>query len=160
MTRPKPEGFRSITPHLAVRDAPAAIDFYRKAFEAEELYRNTTADGAAVTHAELLLGDSRFFVNDEFPEHGVKSPRTVGGASVTLHIYVEDVDAVFQRAGAAGAKILVPPADQFWGDRYGILEDPFGHRWSIATMIEDLAPGEIQRRSAAHERGEGEGGTR
>src|SRR5438067_12701248 len=139
MTRTRPEGFRSITPHLAVRGAAEAIRFYREAFGAEELYRNTTSDGAAIIHAELLLGDSRFFVNDELPEHGVTSPLTVGGASVTLHLYVEDVDEVFSRASAAGAKVLLPPADQFWGDRYGILEDPFGHRWSIATMIEDLA---------------------
>jgi PhnB protein len=152
MTKARPEGFRSITPHLAVRGAAAAILFYRDAFGAEELYRNATPDGATVVHAELLLGDSRFFVNDEFPEHGVTSPLSVGGASVTLHVYVDDVDAVFARAAAAGAKILVAPADQFWGDRYGILEDPFGHRWSFATMLEDLAPDEIQRRSDAHQR--------
>jgi PhnB protein len=160
MTKAKPEGFRSITPHLAVRGAAAAVQFYREAFGAEELYRNLTADGAAVVHSELLLGESRFFVNDEFPEHGVRSPLTAGGASVTLHLYVDDVDAVFARATAAGAQVLLPPADQFWGDRYGILEDPFGHRWSVATMLEDLAPDEIKRRSAAHERGDRKDGPR
>src|SRR5262245_49722808 len=154
MSKAKPEGFRSITPHLAVRGAAAAIRFYRDVFGAEELYRNTTPGGDLVVHAELLFGDSRFFVSDEFPEHGVKAPPTAGGASVTLHVYVDDVDALFERAVAAGATVLLAPADMFWGDRYGILEDPFGHRWSAATMIEDLAPDEIQRRSAAHQSSE------
>jgi PhnB protein len=159
MSGTRPEGFRAITPHLTVRGAPAAIDFYRRAFGAEELYRNTTADGQTVIHAELLLGESRFFVNDEIPEHDVRSPRTIGGTAVTLHVYVDDVDDVFERAAAAGARVLLPCADQFWGDRYGILEDPFGHRWSVATMIEDLAPDEIQRRSAAYLRKQEEAGS-
>jgi PhnB protein len=158
MRNARPVGFHSITPHLAVRGADAAIAFYRNAFGADELYRNASADGAVVIHAELLLGDARFFVNDELPEQGVRSPLTVGGASVTLHLYVEDVDALFARATAAGARVMLAPADRFWGDRYGILEDPFGHRWSIATMLEDLPPEEIQRRSRAAMKGkEGDG---
>ncbi len=146
MSRRVPEDFHTITPHLVVKGVPQAIDWYSKAFGAHELLRNTGPDGATIMHSELLLGDSRFFVVDEFP--GGTSPATLGGTPVTLHLYVEDVDAVFGRAVAAGAEVLLPVADRFWGDRYGMLRDPFGHRWSIASQIEDLSPRQLQERAA------------
>lgn len=144
---PVPEDFHTITPHLVVRDAAAAVAFYARAFGAEELYRNLAPDGVSIVHSELLLGDSRFFVNEEFPEHGQRSPLAHGGSAVTLHVYVEDVDALFTRAVAAGAETLIDVADQFWGDRYGRLRDPFGHEWSLASRIEDLSPDEIHQRA-------------
>jgi PhnB protein len=147
MTR-VPEDFHTITPQLVVNGVAAAIEWYSRALGANELLRNVAPDGTSIMHAELLLGDSRFFVVDEFPD-GAKSPRSLGGASVTLHLYVEDVDALFDRAVAAGAEVLLPVADQFWGDRYGMLADPFGHRWSIASRIEDLSPKKLQERAAS-----------
>jgi uncharacterized glyoxalase superfamily protein PhnB len=146
MTR-VPEDFHTITPHIVVNGVAAAIQWYTAAFGANELLRNMAPDGASVMHSELLLGDSRFFVVDEFPG-GAKSPKSLGGTAVTLHLYVEDVDAVFGRAVTAGAEVLLPVADQFWGDRYGMLTDPFGHRWSIASRIEDLSPKTLQERAA------------
>jgi uncharacterized glyoxalase superfamily protein PhnB len=148
--RPVPEEFHTITPHLVVRGVAEAVAFYRKAFGAEELYRNLAPDGKSIIHSELLLGDSRLFVNDELPEYGVQSPQTLGGSPITLHLYVEDVDAIFQRAVDAGAEVIMPVQNCFWGDRYGIVRDPFGHRWSLASRIEDLSPGEIQQRAAAY----------
>ena len=139
MTTPVPEDFHTITPQLAVKGVAAALDWYTKALGAHELLRHTAPDGQSIMHSELLLGDSRFFVVDEFPE-SMQSPATLGGTSVTLHLYVRDVDTLFNRAVDAGATVLMPVADQFWGDRYGILRDPFGHRWSIASRIEDLSP--------------------
>jgi PhnB protein len=144
--KPVPDELAAITPQLVVRDAPRALAFYKEAFGAHELYRNTTPDGAKVVHAELLLGSARFFVHDEFPQQGLVSPAPVG-ASVTLHLYVEDVDAFFARATRAGAEVVDPVADRFWGDRYGILRDPFGHRWSFASRIEDLSPRETTERN-------------
>jgi len=140
---PVPEDFHTITPQIAVKGVAAAIDWYTKALGADELLRNTAPDGASIMHAELLLGDSRFFVVDEFPD-SMASPASLGGTSVTLHLYVRDVDTLFNRAVEAGATVLMPVADQFWGDRYGILRDPFGHRWSIASRIEDLSPKKLQ----------------
>jgi PhnB protein len=148
MTTPVPEDFHTITPQIAVKGVGAAIDWYTKALGAHELLRNTGPDGASIMHSELLLGDSRFFVVDEFPE-SMASPATLGGTSVTLHLYVRDVDTLFTRAVDAGATVLMPVADQFWGDRYGILRDPFGHRWSIASRIEDLSPRKLQDRAKA-----------
>ena len=150
---PVPEDFRTITPHLVVRGVALAIDFYQRAFGASELFRNLAPDGVSVQHAELLLGESRFWVNDEFPEWGVRSPVTLGGSPVTLHLYVEDVDALWERAVAAGAEVVIPLEDQFWGDRYGILQDPFGHRWSFASRIEDLSPKQVQRRAREEQEG-------
>jgi uncharacterized glyoxalase superfamily protein PhnB len=147
--KPVPEDFHTISPHLVVRGVAAAVDFYRKAFGAQELYRNFAPGGKSIMHSELLLGDSRFFVNDEFPEHGVLSPPAIGGTPVTLHLYVEDVDAFFTRAVNAGAEVLMPVADCFWGDRFGILRDPFGHKWSVASRLEDLSPAEVQERARA-----------
>jgi uncharacterized glyoxalase superfamily protein PhnB len=140
------DDFHTITPHLTVRGVAEAIDFYCRAFGAAELYRNLAPDGKAVMHAELMLGDSRFFLHDEFPEHGEVSPLGGQTTGVKLHLYVEDIDLMFQAAVDAGATVIMPVQDCFWGDRYGILVDPFGHRWSIATRIEDLSPPQIQRR--------------
>ena len=145
---PVPEDFHTITPQLAVRGVAGAIEWYTKALGAHELLRNAAPDGQTIMHSELLLGDSRFFVVDEFPE-SMLSPATLGGTSITLHLYVRDVDSTFNRAVEAGATVLMPVADQFWGDRYGILRDPFGHRWSIASRIEDLSPKKLQDRARA-----------
>src|SRR5262249_7591422 len=146
MTR-VPEDFHTITPQLVVDGVATAIDWYTRALGAHELLRNVAPDGVSIMHAELLLGDSRFFVVDEFP-NGPRAPRSLGGTSVTLRLYVEEVDALFDRAVAAGAEAVMPVADQFWGDRYGILADPFGHRWSVASRIEDLSPKMLQERAA------------
>jgi PhnB protein len=141
------DDFHTITPHLIVRDAPRAIEFYTRAFGAAELYRNLAPDGKSVMHAELMLGDSRFLLHDEFPDQNLMSPLAFQGTGVTLHLYVDDVDAVFAAAVAAGAETLMPVEDCFWGDRYGILKDPFGHRWSVATRMKDLSPGDLQKRA-------------
>ena len=142
-----PEDFHTITPHLVVRGVERAVEFYRAAFGAHELLRNFAPDGATIMHSELLLGDSRFLVNDEFPDWGVLSPESLGGTPVTLHLYVEDVDGFVARAESAGAEVLMPVQDTFWGDRYGIVRDPFGHRWSVGSRIEDLSPEELHRRA-------------
>ena len=147
MSNRVPEDFHTITPQLVVKGVAAAIEWYTKALGAHELLRNTAPDGVSIMHSELLLGDSRFFVVDEFPGSAV-SPLSLGGSPVTLHLYVEEVDALFDRAVGAGAQVLMPVADQFWGDRYGIVTDPFGHRWSIASRIEDLSPKALQDRAA------------
>jgi PhnB protein len=147
-TTPVPEDFHTITPQIVVKGVAAAIEWYSKALGAHELLRNTAPDGASIMHAELLLGDSRFFVVDEFPA-SMLSPSTLGGTTVTMHLYVRDVDSLFNRAVEAGATIVMPVADQFWGDRYGILRDPFGHRWSMASRIEDLSPKKLQDRARA-----------
>jgi PhnB protein len=146
---PIPEDFRTITPHLVVKGVARAVEFYRQAFGAEELYRNLAPDGVSIIHSELLLGDSRYFINDEFPEHGVFAPDGTRGSGVTLHLYVPDVDSFYQRAVAAGAEVIFPLADCFWGDRYAIVKDPFGHRWSVASRIEDLSPSDIQAKAKA-----------
>jgi PhnB protein len=148
MTARVPEDFHTITPHLVVRGVAKAASWYSEAFGAHELLRNAAPDGERIMHCEMLLGDSRFFVVDEFPQ-APWSPASLGASSVTLHLYVEDVDTLFDRAVAAGAEVLLPVADQFWGDRYGMLRDPFGHRWSIASRIEDLSPRALQARAAA-----------
>jgi PhnB protein len=147
-TTPVPEDFHTITPQIVVKGVAAAIDWYSLALGAHELLRNVAPDGTSIMHAELLLGDSRFFVVDEFPD-SIVSPSTLGGTTVTMHLYVRDVDALFNRAVEAGATVVMPVADQFWGDRYGILLDPFGHRWSIASRIEDLSPKKLQDRAKA-----------
>jgi PhnB protein len=141
------DDFHTITPHLIVRDAPRAIEFYARAFGASELYRNLAPDGKSVMHAELMLGNSRFLLHDEFPEKNLLSPLAYQGTGVTLHLYVDDVDAVFGAAVDAGAEVIMPVEDCFWGDRYGILRDPFGHRWSVATRLKDLSPAQLQERA-------------
>jgi PhnB protein len=144
---PVPEEFHTITPHLVVRGVARAVVFYEQAFGAAELYRNLAPDGVSIMHSEMLLGDSRFFVNDEFPDYGVLSPQSLNGSPVTLHLYVEDVDAFFRQAVEAGAEELMAVTDAFWGDRYGILQDPFGHRWSVASRREDLSPAQTRERA-------------
>lgn len=146
MTTRVPEDFHTITPHLVVRDVARAIAWYTHALGAHELLRHAAPGGGAIMHSELLLGDSRFFVVDEFPD-AAWSPESLAGSTVTLHLYVEDVDALFDRAVGAGATVLLPVNDQFWGDRYGMLRDPFGHRWSIASRIEDLSPRAMKARA-------------
>ncbi len=147
-TKPIPKGFHTITPHLVVRDAGKAIEFYQRAFGAEASGVHRTPDGK-IMHAELKIGDSYLMLNDEFPEMKVLSPATLGGSPVTIHLYVEDVDALFKQAVAAGATATMPVMDQFWGDRYGKVSDPFGHNWSIATHKEDVNQEELTRRGAA-----------
>lgn len=139
---PIPEGFTTVTPHIVVRGAAKAIEFYRAAFGAEELCRMPGPDGS-IMHAELRIGNARVMLCDEFPEVA-RSPQSIGGSPVTLHLYVADVDAAAARAVKAGATVTMPIADQFWGDRYGKLRDPFGHSWSVATHIKDPTPEEMQ----------------
>jgi len=142
--RPIPDGFHTLTPHLTVRDAAKAIDFHKQAFGAE--VRGVSYEGKKVIHAALKIGDSMLMLNDEFPEWGTLSPLSSGnaGTGVAIHIYVEDVDSVFNRAVSAGATVKMPLMDQFWGDRYGQVVDPFGHRWSLATHVRDLSEEEMQ----------------
>ena len=145
--QPIPDGFHTVTPHLIMKDAAGAIEFYKNAFGAEETSRMPGPDGK-VMHAELKIGNSMLMIADEFPDMGSSGPKSIGGSPVTLHIYVDDVDALFDRAVKAGGKVTMPLADMFWGDRYGRLEDPFGHQWSIGTHTEDLTPEEIGQRAA------------
>lgn len=147
--KPIPSGFHTLTPHLVVKDASQAIEFYKKAFNAEEISRAPAPDGKSLMHADLKIGDSRFFLVDEFPEMDFRGPQSIGGTPVTIHMYVEDVDAAFSKAVAAGAQVRMPLADMFWGDRYGLLVDPFGHAWSLATHKEDLTPEDIGKRAQA-----------
>jgi PhnB protein len=144
-----PQGFHTVTPHLVVRGASEAIEFYKKAFGARELGRSPGPDGKSIMHAMVQIGDSRIFLNDEFPGMGAISPLGLKGSPVTIHLYVEDADRVFQQAVQAGAKVAMPLADQFWGDRYGIVIDPYGHHWSIGSHIKDMTPEEMQKAAAA-----------
>jgi uncharacterized glyoxalase superfamily protein PhnB len=145
-SKPIPEGFNTLTPHLVVKGASKAIDFYKKAFSAEEIRRMLGPDGKSIMHAELKIGNSRLMLVDEFPEMNARAPESIGGTPVTIHMFLKDADLVFKRAVDAGAQVRMPLADMFWGDRYGVLADPFGHLWSIATHIEDLTPEEIGKR--------------
>jgi len=139
---------RTLTPYLIVKDATKAIEFYREAFGAEELFRLTGPDGR-IGHAELRIGASVLMVADEFPDFGALGPTSIGGSPVSLHLYVDDVDAVVPRAEAAGATVLRRIADEFYGDRTAMLADPFGHKWHVATRTEDVSPAEMQRRWSA-----------
>jgi uncharacterized glyoxalase superfamily protein PhnB len=141
--KPIPEGMHSLTPHLVCAGAAEAIEFYKKAFNAVEMMR-LPGPGGKLIHASVRIGDSILMLVDEFPEMGAKSPKSLQGSPVTIHLYVEDADAAVAQAVAAGAKVTMPLADAFWGDRYGQLEDPFGHSWSVATHLRDLSPEEIQ----------------
>lgn len=143
-----PEGYHSVTPYLYIDGAAQAIQFYQKAFGAKEILRLPAPNGK-VGHAELQIGDSRIMLADEEPAMGSFGPKSVGGTPVSLMIYFEDVDRVFEKAVAAGAKVLKPLKDQFYGDRSASLEDPFGHKWFIATHIEDVSPEEIDKRVKA-----------
>lgn len=146
--KPIPEGFHSITPHLVVKGAEEAIEFYKNAFGAVEMVRLPGPDGNSIMHASLKIGDSVVMLVDEFPDMGCLSPDTINGTPVAIHLYVEDVDTVFNRAIEEGAKETMPLENTFWGDRYGKLEDPFGHSWSLATHIEDLTPEQIMENAA------------
>ena len=146
--KPKPEGFHTATPYLVIRDAARALEFYKKAFGATELFRMADPTGK-VGHAEITIGDSRIMIGEESLERGARSPESVGGSPVSIFLYVDDVDAFAKQAVSAGAKLLMPVQDQFWGDRYGRLADPFGHVWDVATHKEDVTPEEIQKRAAA-----------
>jgi PhnB protein len=148
MVEPIPEGYRRVTPYLIVDGAGAAIEFYTSVFGATERMRMSAPEGK-VGHAELDLGDSVIMLADESPEVDARSPSTVGGSPVSLHVYVEDADATFKRALDAGAKTLQPVEDKFYGDRSGTFEDPFGHRWHVATHVEDVPPDEMESRAAA-----------
>ncbi len=143
-----PDGYRSVTPYLIVKGADRAIDFYKKVFGAVQRMRMDGPNGT-VGHAEIEIDDSIIMLADEFPDMGFRSPQSLGGTGVSLHLYVKDVDACFNRAVAAGAKVLRPVEDQFYGDRSGTVEDPFGHVWTISTHKEDLSPEELQKRSEA-----------
>jgi PhnB protein len=144
--KPIPEGYPAVTPYLVVKGASAAIDYYKKVFGATERMR-MDAPGGMIGHAELTIGGSVIMLADEFPDMGFRGPKAIGGSPVSLMLYVESVDQVFKRAVDAGAKPLRPVADQFYGDRIGTLEDPFGHVWSIGTHVEDVSPEEMRRRS-------------
>ena len=146
--RPIPEGYHSITPYLCVNGAAEAIEFYQRAFGAIEIMR-MPAPGGKVGHAELSFGDSRVMIADEFPEMEFKSPRAFGGSPVHIHLYSDGVDAVIAQAVAAGAKVVRPVADQFYGDRLGTVSDPWGHVWHVSTHIEDLTEEEMKKRAAA-----------
>ncbi len=150
MANPIPEGLHTITPHLVIKGAAEAIEFYKRAFGAKELSRMPMpgANGdVRIAHADLQIGDSRLFLVDEFPEHGSTGPN--GSSPVSFHLYVTDADAVFNQAVEAGATVTMPLANMFWGDRFGKLVDPFGHHWSIATHLEDPTPEQMKERMAA-----------
>ncbi len=144
--KPIPDGFYTVTPHLVVNGAAKAIEFYKRAFGAEQLMAMPAPDGKRLMHAELKIGNSRLMLADDFPEfcegHS-RDPKKLGASPVTIHLYVQDCDAAFKRAVDAGATIKMPLQDMFWGDRYGSVSDPFGHDWSIATHKQDLTPQQI-----------------
>jgi PhnB protein len=144
--QPIPQGYHTVTPYLVVNDAAKAIDYYQRAFGAKDVVR-MDGPGGKIMHAELKIGNSMIMLSDEMPGTGNKSPRSLGGSPVSIFLYLEDVDSVYKQAVAAGAKADMPPADQFWGDRFGKLTDPFGHSWALATHKEDVAPEEMKKRA-------------
>jgi len=146
--QPIPEGYYSVTPYLIVKDAAAAIEFYKADFGATELFRMAKPEGG-IGHAEIKIGNSHVMLADECPEFGARSPQTLGGSPVSLLLYVEDVDAVAAQAKRIGASVLRPVEDQFYGDRSGMFADPFGHIWNIATHKEDVSPEELNERASA-----------
>jgi PhnB protein len=146
--KPIPDGYHSVTPYLFIRGAGGAIDFYKKVFGATEIVRMAGPIGQ-IMHAELKIGDSIIMLADENPKMGAMSPQTAGGISVSIHVYIENVDDVVQKAVDSGARLLRPVQNQFYGDRSGTLIDPFGHMWSVATHVEDVSPEEMKKRMAA-----------
>ncbi|WP_206996532.1 VOC family protein [Trinickia mobilis] len=152
--KPIPEGHHSLTPHLICAGAAEAIEFYKKAFNAVEVARLPGPNGRLM-HASLKIGDSTLMLVDEMPEHGALGPKALKGSPVFVHLYVENADATVERAVAAGAKVTLPVADMFWGDRYGQLEDPFGHKWSVATHVRDVSPEEWPKAMANASCGQG-----
>src|SRR5258708_38903852 len=149
---PIPEGYHSVTPYLIVDGGAKALDFYKKAFGAKEIMRMPGPDGK-IGHAEIKIGDSHIMLADEHPQMGYRGPKSVGGTPVALMVYVEDVDKVAAQATAAGAKVLEAVQDKFYGDRMGTVEDPFGHKWHIATHKEDVSPDEMEKRAKAAVKG-------
>jgi PhnB protein len=145
-TKPIPEGYHTLTPYLAVSDAAQAIQYYKKAFGAKERVR-MDAPGGKIGHAELEIGDALLMLADQFPQASTKPPTELGGTSASIFMYVEDVDAVVKQAVDEGATITMEVVDQFWGDRFGSIKDPFGHSWSIATHVEDVPPAEMAERA-------------
>ncbi|MDP9090327.1 MAG: VOC family protein [Pseudomonadota bacterium] len=145
-TKTIPDGYHSVTPYLIIKGAAAAIEFYKRAFGATELMRMPSPDGR-IGHAEIKIGDSAIMLADEHPQMGYKSPQSLGGSAVNMMVYVDRVDDVFKQAVEAGARELQPVKDQFYGDRSGTLQDPFGHTWTIATHLEDIAPEEMRERA-------------
>ena len=146
--KPVPDGYHTATPYLTVQGAAAAIDFYKRAFGAQELFR-MSGPGGKIMHAEITIGDSHIMLADESNTAETRAPQTLKGTAAGIFLYVEDVDATFKQAIRAGAKQTAPVEDMFWGDRFGKLTDPFGHLWMLATHIEDLSPGEMEKRMAA-----------
>ena len=154
--KPIPQGMHSVTPHLVCAGAAKAIEFYKKAFGAEEGGRLPGPDGRLM-HAAIRIGDSTMMLVDEMPEWGSLGPKALKGTPVTIHLYVEDADAFVARAAQAGAKVTMPVAEQFWGDRYGKVEDPFGHHWSVATHVRDVTPEEMKKAMQAMAAGQKQG---
>jgi uncharacterized glyoxalase superfamily protein PhnB len=146
MAKPIPDGYHTVTPHLVINGAAKALDWYKKAFGAQEIMRKAMPDGRLM-HGEMKIGDSMIMMADCFPEHGQKSPKELDATTVIISLYVPDCDKVWNQAVAAGATVRFPLMDQFWGDRYGQLTDPFGHVWGICTHKEDLSPEEMERRA-------------
>jgi len=145
MTKPIPDGYSTITASLIVKDAANAIEFYKKAFEAQELYRFLGPDGKTIMHTELKIGSSRIMLSEEAPQMNCRSPQSLGGTGIHIYMYVDDADTTFNKAVAAGAKPTMPIVDMFWGDRFGTIEDPFGHVWGIATHKKDMSIEEINK---------------
>jgi len=147
--KPIPDGMNTVTPHLVCKEAAKAIEFYKKAFGAEERFRLGTPDKKKVLHASLRIGNSAIMLADEFPDWGSVGPETLKGTPVVIHLYVEDADSVFDQAVRAGATVTMPLQDMFWGDRYGQLRDPFGHSWSVATHVRDVSLEEMEQAATA-----------
>ncbi|QLH08112.1 VOC family protein [Candidatus Nitrosotenuis sp. DW1] len=142
--KPIPDGYSTVTPTITVHEAAKAIEFYKKAFDAQEIFRFPSPDGKTIMHAEIKIGNSIIMLNDEFPQMNCRSPQSIGGTGSSIFLYVNDADATFNKAVSAGAKPLVPLMNAFWGDRFGSIQDPFGHVWSIATHKKDMTSEEIK----------------
>lgn len=153
MVKPIPDGYHSVTPTLTIRGASDAIEFYKKAFDAKEVYRFPGPDGKSLMHAEIRIGDSAIMLCDEIPEMGCLSPKSTGGPSGAIYLYVDDADSVFTKAISVGAQSMMPLMDGFWGDRIGMLVDPFGHRWTVATRKKEMSLEEIQKAGAEFMKG-------
>jgi len=143
--KPIPKGYHSVTPYLSVNDTARALDFYKRAFGAQEVMRMDGPDGK-IGHAEIKIGDSIIMLGDETPQSGTRSPQSLGGTTASIMLYVENADNAFNQAVSAGAQVDSPLANMFWGDRFGRLKDPFGHSWAVATRIEDVAPADMSKR--------------